>query len=157
MNNGKLSFGIVFIGLLILTFSTCKKDEDLPEYVGTWKNIRNLDVYGNGTPRPVQTILILSVSTMEYIISIELEGDFMDAGGMKADISVTGEIMYITPTSLGTAYDMDVIEWTNKGEDGWEEELLNWGLEETVSSDFHIEGNILTLSIDDTPVDFTRQ
>ena len=157
MKNHKLSIAIALFGLLIITFSSCEKKEDNPPYVGTWVNIQSMDIFEVGMPIPVRTTIILSKSTIEYMIAIELDDQFEDVGGMKGNITVTEDFFILTPTSLGSINESEVIVWINKGEPGWEDELADWEMDETESAEYQLEGNTLTLSIDDTPTVFTRQ
>jgi len=157
MKNHKLSTAFALFGLLIITFSSCKKEEDNPLYVGTWVNIQSLDIFEVGMPIPVRTTIILSKSTINYTVAIQLDDQFEDVGGMKGNITVTEDVFILTPTSLGTINESEVIVWINKGEPGWEEALADWEMDETETAEYYLEGNSLTLSIDDTPTVFTRQ
>lgn len=157
MKNNKLSIAIALLGLLILTFSSCEKKEDNPPYVGTWVNIRTMDIFEVGLPLPLRITMILSKSTMEMTFAVEIDDQFEDLSSIKGNLTVTEEEFIFTPTSIGYVNNDDVMEWVNKDEPGWEEELAESGWDETNTTEYQLDGDTLTLPMDNTPLVFTRQ
>lgn len=158
MKNNKLSMAIALFGLLILTFFSCEKKEDNPPYVGTWVNIRTMDIFEIGTPLPFRITMILSKSTMEMTFAVEFDNQFEDLSSIKGNLTVSEEEFIFTPTSIGFTNFDGVMEWVNKDEPGWEEELAESGWDETMTTEYQLEGDTLTMPMnDDAPLDFTRQ
>lgn len=157
MKNIKQLFSLVAFALLTLTFTSCEKEDDAPEYVGTWVNQEVADFFG--IEMTVKTSLILTESTYVFGSTMIMEGVPLPMGEIKGDLSVSGETLTITPTSVTSYDDQGNATIINKGDAGWEEALLEMEMAESETATFSIEGNKMTITFDGETesVVFTKQ
>ncbi len=153
----KITIGLAFIALLTLTFTSCNKDEgDTPDYVGTWMN-EEMD-YSMEEPITIFTTLVLTESTFDMAMSVDLGDAVIQMAGIKGTLSVSGDQFTIEPTSVAMLnFDTFTLEWVNKGEEGWEEALAEMDMSESETATYSIEGNELIITIEGEDQVFIRQ
>lgn len=132
----KKFLSLAFFLTLILSFSSCSKDDDevaQPSYVGTWTATESMG----------SMELILSASNYEskfYLGPIPF-------GGAKGNLSVDGDIMTLTETELGVI-DMETGVMTYY-KAGSAEYVENEGDATPEKSKFSVDGIKLTMKSDD--------
>ena len=152
MKKVQLSIGLVLLALLTLTFTSCEKDGDSPDYVGTWVNE---ETDNNVTFR---NTLTLSTSSFDMLGQMVQDPLTMDIFGMKGGLSVTGNQITITPTSLGMTNDIGTMEWVNKGDEGWAAALAEMDMDESETVTYKVEGNQLTITMEgEDPEVYTKK
>jgi hypothetical protein len=152
----KTTLGLALIALLTLTFVSCEKNgNDDPDYVGTWVNEEQEDFFGETVT--VISKLILTKSTFEMSVSLDLDILVMQMAGMKGNLSVTGNQITIMPTSVAMADDEGNLVWVNKGEAGWADALDEMDMDETETGTYRVEGNQLYITVDGSEDVFTRE
>lgn len=159
----KLIFSLTALIVLSLTFTSCEKEDETPAYVGTWVNeiTETVEIFGEMT---VTTTLVLTKSTYDISSSFTIADVPIPAGGTSGDLSVNGNTITISPTSI-TAYDIDeetgeLIEMIlNKGDDGWEEALVEMEMSASESATYSIDGNKMTVTFEgeDDSMVFTKK
>ena len=158
MKKFRLSITLALLALLTLTFTSCETDEDDPAYVGTWVS-EDVEVE-DGITFTYTSTLILSSSSFDMSMTLSVGSNSQTLFGMKGGLSVSGNQLTITPTSLGMAdFDTGVMDWINEGDEGWDEAMLDMDFEgESETIEYLLVGNTLTIDPDDEyPEVYTRQ
>lgn len=156
MKKFKRTIGFALIALFTLAFISCEKDKDeTPDYVGTWVSEELDDSFGE--PMTITSTLILTASTFDMSISVDIGVIELVMGGMKGTLSVSGNQITIMPNSIGMADESGVMVWVNKGDDGWEEALDEMDMDEIETGTYSVEGDQLTITVDGEVDVFTRQ
>lgn len=141
---------------LVLIFSaSCKKDETKEPYLGTWSY--NDTMTEDGITMQVKDIITLTKDKFTNMGQVKnpLTNEWIDAFGMKGELSVTGDKMNLIITEMGmTSYDSmtgmptgTIIYYTEDDVefDGLLDEME---MPQTVSSEFFIAGDKLTIKTD---------
>jgi hypothetical protein len=159
--------------VMAVVIGACKKDEDNPEYVGTWYQI-----YTDGG-LTFKQLLTLKKSSFEMLIQLQNPtnpGIYINYMGQKGTFTVQNDILTITLTSIGIAeinpvtfMPMGDIVYYNSGSAEFNNMLQQAGFNDlTFNAKYAVSGNELTFKIDinnngsfDDDVDetgvFTRQ
>lgn len=149
----------VFCALFFLSVFSCEESGDTPNYVGTWVNLRYEDFFENDLPVNIQTTFIFTESKVEYYVDIEDNNEFSPMGGIKGDLSVSGDEMTITVTSVGLQNGSGELTWVKEGDLLWEAALANYEIDNTTDTwRYKVIANTLTfLSGDFAGLVYTRQ
>ena len=145
-----------FILLIILSFCyACKKDENNPDYAGTWEATGTMNV--NSIIMEMKDIMTLSTNTFSDIGQIKNPdtNEWINLIGLKGSISVNGNIMNVAIMEIGmSAFDMITgmptgnIVYYKDGQSQFSSLLSQSGMEKTFNSEYSISGNNLTLKTD---------
>lgn len=135
------------IGAMTLSFWSCEKDEDEKDYVGTWQEtytdegIQYKDVY------------TFTESTFESVTSVNMGTGFVEAGGAKGTMSVSGSTVTLTLTHAGLAeYDMEThtlgeLMWYASGTPEFDAFIEDVG-SATLNGEYSVSGDTMTMKID---------
>ena len=149
---------IILASLILVSFimTSCEKEGDTPNYVGTWTMQQSLEI--GGFESNVENIVVLTESRIEMISDIVLDGLNMPAFGMKGDLNASATKFTISPTTVGTGNESGGMDWINSDDERWSEDLSKMEMEESFEAVYLVVGNKLTLTMPDSlPLVFTRQ
>jgi hypothetical protein len=145
---------IVF--LFVLTFFyACKKDEDNPDYVGTWVATGTLTE--DTLILEMKDVMTFSKNTFSDIWQIKDPdtNEWIDFFGLKGTISLSGNIMNVTIKEIGmSTFDMisgmptGNIVYYNDSQNQFSTLISQSGMAATFESEYTITGNNLTLRTD---------
>jgi hypothetical protein len=137
--------------MFAVSFTACEKDEaKSPDYVGTWTYTETDEDYGI----EVTQVLTLTEKTIEMLMSMKMGGVSIEMGGMKGSMTVTGDKVVISATSLGSpdineeTGEISEVIWYQKGSAEFTEMIEEWG-GETMEATYKVSGNTLTITSDD--------
>lgn len=143
-------FCIIFIAAFIFA---CKKDEEDPDYVGTW--------YQTYSERGLTFKQLLTLKKTSFEMLIQLQNplnqeNYIDYMGQKGTFKVQDNILTITLTSIGitetnstTYMPTGNIVYYNTGSDEFDNMLQQAGFDDpTFKARYAVSGNELTLQID---------
>ena len=149
---------IILASLILVSFimTSCEKEGDTPNYVGTWTMQQSLEI--GGFESNVENIVVLTESRIEMTSAIVLDGLNMPAFGMKGDLNASATKFTISPTTVGTGNESGGMDWINSDDERWSEDLSKMEMEESFEAVYLVVGNKLTLTMPDSlPLVFTRQ
>jgi hypothetical protein len=93
------------IGLIVVLFSACQKDDDTPDYVGTWT--RTETVTEDGVTMTLKINLIIRADKYEELVQVKIGEKFVDIIKVSGPLSVSAGVMTIEIKSLAiTSYSM---------------------------------------------------
>jgi len=127
---------------IVLAFSSCKKEEDEPDFVGTWSI--TYDFFST----EMKNVLKLSASSFESVYKMKDSSlVYIDFIGIKGSLSAKGDLLTFNINSVGITNPLTgKLQYTNKGELGFEDMLGD--MEETFTVKYQVSSNKLTLSYD---------
>lgn len=140
---------IIILIIPAILITSCKDDDDDekgPAYAGKWM----AEYYSEANQTNQRETLTLTETTFENIISIPVQNIWVKYIGLKGTTVVTGEDAVITFTHAGTTNTDGDIAWQDS-ESVYFKTLMA-GLfygQTTVTAEFAVSGNILTLKLDE--------
>lgn len=149
--------GWTAIVLLCMMMLACEKKETDPAWVGTWRNEQTADFLEFGIPIPIRNTLILSKAEFEWTTAASIFNQYIDVVIVKGELHATENEFSIIPKTMAMANDDGELQWISEGDPGWEDELAKWEFGEDNSIEYSVEGDILTLSIDEETMVFKKQ
>lgn len=143
-NLNYLTIIVLFAAALLVS---CNKDEDKPAYVGNWIS---QETDGDTV---LKTTLELKESSFTQVISMKIGNStsWIEMYGIKADLSVSGNVMTYTLTSIGAAeFNMQTLSfgdivWYNTGVTDFNNLLETLGMTATMKIQFAVSSNTLTV------------
>ena len=150
-----------FMAIVLIFSSSCKKDDPVipivvpvtPNYVGTWIAIAPFTtVYGDIQMKDIKTF---TDSSFTDRVQLEIATDlWINYGSMKSSLSVSGNLMNVTITDIGTSstnmlgIPTGVITSYKKGSAEFNDLISLSGQHNTFSSEYNVSENQLTLKTD---------
>lgn len=136
---------------LIISISSCSKDDEItPDYVGTW--VVNYSMDGSETK---ETMTFTSNSVTNLLqIKYATNNTWVDYMKMKGSISVNKQVMTVTLTEIGLAFDIMTGEPTatmttyKAGSSLFDLILEGSGQSVSFQSEYSVSGNMLILKTD---------
>jgi len=135
---------LVLIFSLSFSFNSCK-DDDLPDYVGTWERTDESEM---GT---IKQTLKITETTFVMNMTLNLLETWVDMMVVKGNLEVDGELFQLTITEVGIPNEnFTAIEYFTPDDVNWSQ-ILDEEVEvpESFEAKFVIAGNKLTLITDD--------
>jgi hypothetical protein len=154
----KTGLKIIIASLILVSFimTSCEKEGDTPNYVGTWTMQQSMDL--GGFESTLENTVVLTESRIEMTSDIVLDGLNMPAFGMKGDLNASATKFTISPTSVGTGNESGELDWINSDDEQWSEVLTQIEMEESFEAVYLVVLNNLTLTMPESvPLVFTRQ
>lgn len=142
---------MVMLTAMIVSISSCSKDNEITaDYVGTW--VANSSMDGSET-KETMTFTTNSVTNLLQI-KYETTNTWVDYISMKGSISVNKQLMTVTLTEIGLAFDFMTGEPTatmttyKAGSSLFDLILEGSGQSVSFQSEYSVSGNTLTLKTD---------
>lgn len=133
---------------LALSFVSCDKDDDDPDYVGTWELTTTMD------GMEIKDNLTLTKSEFTSVGSMKIAEEWIESWGVKGTLSASGSNLTLTFTSVGsTDYDeatstFSDLEWYEPGTEEFNDMMEDMGGNTTVHGEYTVSGSTLTLKND---------
>lgn len=142
---------MVMLTAMIVSISSCSKDNEITaDYVGTW--VANSSMDGSETK---ETMTFTSTSVTNLLqIKYATSNNWVDYISMKGSISVNKQLMTVTLTEIGLAFDFMTGEPTatmttyKAGSSLFDMILEGSGQSVSFQSEYSVSGNTLTLKTD---------
>jgi hypothetical protein len=154
----KTGLKIIVASLILVSFmmTSCEKEGDTPNYVGTWIMEQSLDL--GGFESTLENTLVLTESRIEMTTDIVVDGSNVPTFGMKGDLNASATKFTISLTSVGTGNESGGLDWINSDDEHWSEVLAQVEMEESFEAVYLVVLNKLTLTMPESlPLIFTRQ
>jgi len=142
----------IMLTALIISISSCSKDNaNSPDYIGTWIASTSMD----GTDAKETLTFTSNSVTNLYQIKDASTNAWVDYMKMKGSISVNKQLMTVTLTEIGLAFDITTGEPTatmttyKAGSPLFDMIISESGQSITIQSEYSVSGKILTLKTDD--------
>lgn len=146
---------VILLTLLVSVFSSCKKDDPDPDYVGTWVV---LGTYNDGdqTIEMKESITFSKNSfTQKRQLKNPVNSAWLDFTGIKGTFTVADKKMNITITEAGmssissiTGLPTGQIEYYKSTDDVFTDLLELFELTATFQSEYVVAGSEITIKID---------
>ena len=136
------------ISALTLGFWSCEDDEEDPKFIGSWEQTSTED----GTE--MKDVLTLTASTFQSIWSMQIDGEWMELGGIKGTLTTSGSEIALTFTHVGSAdYDSETdtfseVSWSGAGTEDFDGMIEEMGGNATINGEYSVSGDTLTLKVD---------
>lgn len=144
-----------FLLLVAVTVVSCKKDDDDPDYVGTWVV---LGTFNDGeTNFEMKDVLTLSSGKFEEKMQLKnpVNNTWLDYMGMKGTLTVNGNKINVTITEIGlsainpvTQTPTGVITYYKSTDTEFSELVEGFGIDLTYQSEYSIQGSEITIKTD---------
>lgn len=146
------AFGMVLVAISFATMSSCSKDDEVSaDYVGTWLSDESI-----ASSSEKETLILTANSlTINLQTKDETTGSWVEYYGLKGSISVNKQLLTITITEIGVAFDVQTGEPTGTmtfykaGSASFDLLLQHAEQSVTFNSEYSVSGNTLTLKTDD--------
>lgn len=155
LKSGWLSKSFLLMFLFVILFSSCKKDEVDPDYVGTWSATGTLTEDGISTQ--IKDNMIFSRSGFTELVQVydATTSKYIDYIKLIGTLTVTATTMNITVTEIGIS-SFDIISGKPTGtiatyKDGTSQFntlFAQTGLSKTFKSEYSVSGNQITIKTD---------
>lgn len=142
---------MIVVTAMIISISSCSKDNEITaDYVGTW--VANSSMDGSETK---ETMTFTSTNVTDLLqIKNATTNTWVDYLSMKGSISVNKQIMTVTLTEIGLAFDFMTGEPTatmttyKAGSSLFDLILEGSGQSASFQSEYSVSGNTLTIKTD---------
>jgi hypothetical protein len=150
-------YSLLFTALCMVIFfiTACEKEEDVPDYVGTW--IATGSFTEEEVTLEMKDILTLKTSSLTEVLQIKnpLTDNWLDYLGLKGSLTVSDNTMSIVLNELGmSSFDMMTgmptgnITYYSKEQNEFDQLISESGMPETYSAQFSVSGGSLTFKVD---------
>lgn len=146
---------ILVIAVVVLAFSSCKKDDPDPDYAGTWVTIGTLS---DGTSSmEMKELIILSGGKFEQLVQIKnpTTNQWVNYIGFKGTFTTTGQKLSIKITEGGmsamspiTQLPTGQIEYLKSTDELFKDFMEAFETPETFEMEYEVNGNEITFKSD---------
>jgi hypothetical protein len=146
---------LLFVALVAVFFSSCKKDDPDPEYAGTWVTINSLS--DGSSSVEMKELIILSAGKFEQIVQLKnpSTNQWVNYIGFKGTFTTSEKKLNITIVEAGMSAMSPITQLPNgqieyiKSTDGLFTEFLEaFETPETFTMEYEVNGNEITFKSD---------
>jgi hypothetical protein len=145
---------LLFIALVAVAFTSCKKDDPDPEYVGNWFTTGKTQIDGN--VREFKELITLTKTTYSDLLQIKdpEKNEWIDYLGFKGTMTITGLKLNVTLNEAGlSTFDIaenptGEIKYYKRGDQFFTQFMEYIEMPETLEGEYQVDGNELTLKSD---------
>ncbi|MBN1112870.1 MAG: hypothetical protein JXA53_08150 [Bacteroidales bacterium] len=151
----KLSKSILLLSVMVITFSSCKKDDpEVNNYIGTWS--ANQNITQDGVSMDIKDIITLTEdSFIDYAQFLNPStGKYVDLMKMSGNLSVNSTTMLITIKEIGIAQinpntgQSSGMFTVKEGDAQFNNLFTQLGISKSYKSEYSVSGNKLTIKTD---------